>query len=128
MPVPLSSDSATASQNCGDRRCVLPVRICVTFLAVTAKDKARRSKTKKPLTDTWTVRGVSPETREAVKKAARRSGMTMGAWLEENLRLAATDGLKQSLPAQRVEDQLASISGKLDAMQRPFWRRLFSRN
>lgn len=89
------------------------------------ENKAIRSKTKPPQTDTWTVRGVTPETREAVKKAARRSGMTMGAWLEENLRLAATDGLKRTLPAQRVEDQLAAISDKLDAMQKPLWRRLF---
>ena len=90
---------------------------------MTQENKATRSKTRKTTTDPWTVRGVSPETREAVKKAARRSGVTMGAWLEENLRLAATDGLKQTLPAQRVEDQLEAISGKLDALQRPFWRR-----
>ena len=84
-------------------------------------------KTKNPTNDTWTVRGVSHETRTAVKKAARRSGMTMGAWLDENLRLAATDGLQNNLPAQRVEDQLALISDKLDAMQRPFWQRIFTR-
>jgi len=89
------------------------------------ENKAIRSKTKSPQADTWTVRGVTPETREAVKKAARRSGMTMGAWLEENLRLAATDGLKRTLPAQRVEDQLSAISDKLDAMQKPLWRRFF---
>jgi len=94
---------------------------------MTNKNRVTRSKTNKPQSDTWTIRGVTPETRSAVKKAARRSGMTMGAWLEENLRLAATDGLKQTLPAQRVEDQLASISDKLDAMQKPFWQRLFDR-
>lgn len=88
---------------------------------------AKRSKTKTGNNDTWTVRGVSHETRAAVKSAARKSGMTMGAWLEENLRLAATDGLKNSLPAQRVEDQLQTITAKLDDLNRPFWHRLFKR-
>ena len=119
--------SAKRRKNYGNSICVLLVQTCVTFPLMTNKNKVTRSKTNKPQSDTWTVRGVTPETRAAVKKAARRSGMTMGAWLEENLRLAATDGLKQTLPAQRVEDQLASISGKLDALQRPFWERLFVR-
>ena len=73
------------------------------------------------------MRGVTPETREAAKKAARRAGKPMGAWIDETLRLAATDSLKDNLPAQRVEEQLASISDKLDAMQRPFWQRIFTR-
>lgn len=81
------------------------------------------SKTKNETNATWTVRGVTPETRAAVKKAARKAGVPMGAWIEENLRLAATDGLKQTLPAQRVEEQLAEISTKLDAINRPFWQR-----
>ena len=86
------------------------------------------SKTKNAKNETWTIRGISPETRAAVKKAARRSGVPMGAWIDEQLRLAATDGLQNNLPAQRVEDQLASISEKLDAMQQPFWQRIFKRN
>lgn len=86
-----------------------------------------RSKTKNPKNDTWTVRGVSHETRTAVKKAARRSGMTMGAWLDENLRLAATDGLQNNLPAHRVEEQLEAITAKLNDLNRPFWERLFKR-
>lgn len=72
--------------------------------------------------DTWTVRGVSHETRTAAKMAARRSGQTLGEWLEQNIRAAATDEVKRNLPMHRLEDQLAEISGKLDAMQRPFWR------
>lgn len=85
------------------------------------------SKTKNETNATWTVRGVTPETRAAVKKAARKAGVPMGAWIDEHLRLAATDGLKHALPAQRVEDQLAEITAKLDDMRRPFWDRLFRR-
>ena len=77
--------------------------------------------------DTWTIRGVSPETRTAVKKAARRAGQTIGEWMDETLREVATNGLQRNLPAQRLEDQLAEISGKLDAMQRPFWQQIFRR-
>ena len=91
------------------------------------ENKAKASKTKNPTQDTWTVRGVTPETRAAVKAAARRSGVSMGAWMDETLRLAATDSLKHQLPAQRVEDQLADITAKLDDLRRPFWRRLFER-
>ena len=93
------------------------------------ENKPTRGKTKNPSNGTWTVRGVTPETREATKKAARRAGMPMGAWIDETLRLAATDTLtgQSTLPAHRVEDQLAAISDKLDAMQKPFWSRLFVR-
>lgn len=73
------------------------------------------------------MRGVTPETREAAKKAARRAGKPMGAWIDETLRRAATDSLKDNLPAQRVEDQLEAITAKLDDLNRPFWERLFKR-
>ena len=51
----------------------------------------------------------------------------MGAWIDETLRRAATDSLKDNLPAQRVEDQLEAITAKLDDLNRPFWERLFKR-
>jgi hypothetical protein len=89
------------------------------------ENKPTGSKTKNPTNATWTLRGVTPETREAAKKAARRAGLPMGAWIDETLRLAATDTLKDNLPAKRVEEQLAAISDKLDAMQKPLWRRFF---
>lgn len=86
-------------------------------------DRKKRGPT--PHNTPWSVKGVSPETREAVKKAARRSGQSIGEWMDENLRIAATDGLKGNLPAQRLEDQLAAISAKLDGLSQPFWKRVF---
>jgi len=91
------------------------------------ENKTIQGKTKNPTNGTWTVRGVTPETREAAKKAARRAGNPMGAWIDETLRRAATDSLKDNLPAQRVEDQLEAITAKLDYLNRPFWHRIFKR-
>jgi len=88
------------------------------------KNKAKQSSTKIP---SWQVKGVTFETREAVKIAARKSGMTMGEWVNETLHKSATETItgQSTLPAHRVEDQLAAISDKLDAMQKPIWRRIF---
>lgn len=91
------------------------------------ENKTIQGKTKNPTNGTWTVRGVTPETREAAKKAARRAGKPMGAWIDETLRRTATDSLKDNLPAQRVEDQLEAITAKLDYLNRPFWHRIFKR-
>jgi hypothetical protein len=33
----------------------------------------------------WTIRGVSHETREAVKKASRKEGLPIGDWVDRNL-------------------------------------------
>ena len=88
------------------------------------KNKAKQSSTKIP---SWQIKGVTYETREAVKIAARKSGMTMGEWVNETLHKSATETItgQSTLPAHRMEEQLEAISGKLDALQRPFWRRLF---
>ena len=87
--------------------------------------KGKNSSTKIP---SWQVKGVDFETREAVKAAARRSGKTIGAWVNETLHKAATDELTgNNVPAQRLEDQLAAISDKLDSINRPFWDRIFKR-
>jgi len=90
------------------------------------KNKAKQSSTKIP---SWQVKGVTFETREAVKIAARKSGMTMGEWVNDTLHKSAQETItgQSTLPAHRVEDQLTAISDKLDAMQRPFWQRLFDR-
>ena len=39
----------------------------------------------------WSVKGVEPEAREAAKIAARRAGLTIGAWLNQMIRAAATE-------------------------------------
>jgi len=51
----------------------------------------------------------------------------MGEWVDETLDKSATETStgQSTLPAHRVEDQLAAISDKLDAMQKPIWWRIF---
>jgi localization factor PodJL len=43
----------------------------------------------------WSVKGIEPETREAAKEAARRSGMTLGEWLNTKI-LDSTDEAEPS--------------------------------
>ena len=91
------------------------------------KTKDKRSSTVK--IPSWQVKGVSFETREAVKAAARKSGKTMGTWVNDTLHKAALEDItgQSTLPAHRLEEQLETISSKIDDMNRPFWERLFKR-
>ena len=88
------------------------------------KKRPEPSSTKIP---SWQVKGVTFETREAVKTAARKSGKTMGEWVNETLHAAAVAAIsgQSNLPAHRIEDQLDAITAQLDELRRPFWRRLF---
>lgn len=88
------------------------------------KKRRETSSTKIP---SWQVKGVTFETREAVKAAARKSGMTMGEWVNETLHSAAVSAIsgQSNLPAHRIEDQLDAITAQLDDLRRPFWRRIF---
>ncbi len=47
----------------------------------------------------WSVKGIEPETREAAKDAARRSGMTLGEWLNSKILDSADE--HESAPAAR---------------------------
>ena len=89
-----------------------------------------KSKTSTTKNTPWQVKGVSPETREAVKYAARKSGKSIGQWVNDTLHCVATEELtavSSQLPAQRLEDQLDEINKRLNDLQRPFWARLFSK-
>ncbi|MGB0632543.1 MAG: hypothetical protein ACPGRZ_17780 [Alphaproteobacteria bacterium] len=61
----------------------------------------------------WSVKGVDPEAREAAKIAARKAGLTVGAWLNQMIRQAATDQLRsggaadQGHPTASGADQFA---------------------
>src|SRR3546814_827517 len=39
----------------------------------------------------WSVKGIEPEAREAAKQAARRAGVTLGAWLNQVIMDGGTD-------------------------------------
>ena len=40
----------------------------------------------------WSVKGIRPEARESVREAARRSGMSLGEWLNNVILEQAEDG------------------------------------
>lgn len=54
----------------------------------------------------WSVKGIEPETREAAKEAARRSGMTLGEWLNTKI-LDSADELE---PAPAARHHRPSVS------------------
>lgn len=87
----------------------------------------KRVKNSSPKIPSWQVKGVTFETREAVKAAARKSGMTMGEWVNDRLHTAAVSTIsgKANLPAHRIEDQLETITAQLDDLRRPFWQKIF---
>ena len=92
---------------------------------------AIRAKTSTTKNQAWQVKGVTPETREAIKQAARKSGMTIGQWVDETLHREAvaelTGKASQNLPMETLETQFQAINDKLDRIDQPFWRKIFGR-
>lgn len=65
----------------------------------------------------WSVKGIEPEAREAAKQAARRAGVTLGAWLNQVIMDGGTDevgmtdaevSLKPGAPAQSFNPSVFS--------------------
>ena len=74
----------------------------------------------------WTIQGISPETRTAVRNAAAKEGRTIGQWIDMTLRTAAEDSLKGgtsglSLPSDLLAT-IDDISHKLDDLKRDLHR------
>lgn len=61
---------------------------------------------------TWTVKGVSPETREAVRDAAARQHLSVGAWMDRALWQAAQAALKPT-PAPATPEDVERIVRRL---------------
>ena len=53
----------------------------------------------------WSVKGIEPDVREAAKIAARRSGMTLGEWLNSKILESADD-----MPDTRPEPHFVCAS------------------
>lgn len=63
----------------------------------------------------WSVKGVEPEAREAAKIAARRAGLTIGQWLSQTIRAAATEQLRGGGRFAAAAEGAASANTTADA-------------
>jgi localization factor PodJL len=72
----------------------------------------------------WSVKGIDSEAREAAKHAARRSGMTLGEWLNTVIREQAEDDQPPSPPKRQApgRNPMADIQSKLDILSEQLTR------
>ena len=71
----------------------------------------------------WSVKGIRPEARESAREAARRSGMSLGEWLNATiLEQAAEDSLRapghEDDDEDAYADELAGVHERLDDLTR----------
>lgn len=69
----------------------------------------------------WTIRGVNNETRTAVKKAAKKDGLTVGEWVDRTLLDAAkstlgTDGKPKDV-GPTIEEMMSDFMKNYAASQ-----------
>ncbi|MGE3872904.1 MAG: peptidoglycan-binding protein [Parvibaculaceae bacterium] len=68
----------------------------------------------------WSVKGIDSEAREAAKHAARRSGMTLGEWLNTVIREQAEEAEPPKKPPAR--NAMQDIQSKLDHLSEQLTR------
>src|SRR5262245_54761908 len=83
---------------------------------------ARKSKAMKPGIP-WSVKGIEPEAREVAKFAARRSGLTLGEWLN-SLILESAEEAPAAPPTSPhskddITEKLESLAEQLNALSSP---------
>ena len=69
----------------------------------------------------WSVKGIRPEARETAKEAARRSGMSLGDWLNTVILQQATQAGLAEQPygqAPHNREELAGVNQRLDDLTR----------
>src|SRR5262249_46487708 len=67
----------------------------------------------------WNVEGVHPHARETARAAARRSGMTVGEWLDSVIiEQAAEEGISPQRFGIDGEDNFAAINDRLEELSR----------
>lgn len=68
----------------------------------------------------WSVKGIEPEAREAAKQAARRAGMTLGAWLNDMIMQQGTDEVgPDGLPHGALPPEFAALDAARTQPQAP---------
>lgn len=106
-------------------------------LSLTPARKAGRPAREGSAPVTWSIRGVEPDTRRVIEKAAERIGKTLGQYINEDFRSFAQGQLTQTqLPAAPVDIQnqidhltriVEGIATRLPEQgKKSFWQRLFN--
>jgi localization factor PodJL len=62
----------------------------------------------------WSVKGIDPKAREAAKDLARRSGLTLGEWLNQRIQEGGVD-LQEG--ANSVADSLEELTDRIEAAE-----------
>lgn len=63
------------------------------------------------MSNPWSVKGIDPKTRGAAKEAARRSGQTLGEWLNQAIMAHEDQMDKNTAPAHRPSDAKTGDDG-----------------
>src|ERR1700690_1841454 len=68
----------------------------------------------------WSVKGIRPEARETAREAARRSGVSLGEWLNAVIiQQAEEEGVQApSLDDDDDSDELTTVHARLDDITR----------
>jgi hypothetical protein len=74
--------------------------------------------------ETWTVKGVSQQTRDVVREAAASQNLTIGAWMDHALWQAAQATLRPTPPGATREEVAEEMERLLGAHLEPLARRL----
>jgi hypothetical protein len=70
------------------------------------------------LARSWAISGVSDRTREAVTAAADAAGMPVGAWVEQALIKALTEGLEAGVSIEEIEARVrAAVAQELEPVR-----------
>jgi predicted HicB family RNase H-like nuclease len=68
----------------------------------------------------WTLKGIEPETRRAIEKAAKKEGKGLGQYCNEKLRIAATETLKGGGLPIRPEDLTDFLTIQIEQLRADF--------
>ena len=67
----------------------------------------------------WSVEGVRPEAREQAREAARRSGVSLGEWLNAVIiQQAEEEGVRPPSHIEEDDDEIACVHQRLDDLSR----------
>jgi hypothetical protein len=86
----------------------------------------RPAKKPRKSTTQWTLRGVSPERREAALRAAKEQGIPLGLWMDQAIGKALAEADTAQDTQQQLLDRLADIQARLERIEHhpDWWERL----